>query len=391
MAIDYSTGNIYYTAVGSTSSQSYIGVIHRTTFQHKTLLSDLHSPREIVVYPSKGFLFWTEFGNLTEIGRAYMDGSSKTYIATTDIGWPNGLAIDFISDRIYWTDGQKNRIEFSDLNGGNRRVLTTDNDAHLMSIVVHGQYLYYTAWNRQRITKMHKTTGSKVTFMSNNPELGRLDSLAIYADDVVDVSLSCSQKNGGCSTFCFPKPTGRTCGCQDNVDLQSDQTICQGEILCPSPVGNVMLSSICTRRVGDSCTFKCAEGYISTISQNLLCTNDGTWNYDTKNLCIPSPSTSEDKTIAYIGMSAGIILAIIIIAAVCFTYRRKPHVVGQEYQSAPAARNNIYATFKNGGYMTDSSDLPERSVSDVYCSIDDTFATEYEEPLKDTYLNPLTY
>ncbi|XP_061191590.1 low-density lipoprotein receptor-related protein 2-like [Saccostrea echinata] len=186
MAIDYSTGNIYYTAVGSTSSQSYIGVIHRTTFQHKTLLSDLHSPREIVVYPSKGFLFWTEFGNLTEIGRAYMDGSSKTYIATTDIGWPNGLAIDFISDRIYWTDGQKNRIEFSDLNGGNRRVLTTDNDAHLMSIVVHGQYLYYTAWNRQRITKMHKTTGSKVTFMSNNPELGRLDSLAIYADDVVD-------------------------------------------------------------------------------------------------------------------------------------------------------------------------------------------------------------
>lgn len=40
-------------------------------------------------------MFWTEFGNITEIGRTYMDGTSKIYIATTQIGWPNGLTIDF--------------------------------------------------------------------------------------------------------------------------------------------------------------------------------------------------------------------------------------------------------------------------------------------------------
>jgi hypothetical protein len=36
------------------------------------------------------------------------------------------------------------------------------------------------------VTKMDKSTGSKLTFMPNHPELGRLDSLALYADNVKD-------------------------------------------------------------------------------------------------------------------------------------------------------------------------------------------------------------
>lgn len=98
--------------------------------------------------------------------------------------------------------------------------------------------------------------------MPNYPELGRLDSLDIYADDFTDgksmfqgvfiaeaiwvnvrcfifvgffsvESSSCSSKNGLCSTFCFPTPAGRTCACQDKVNLQSDQLTCQrGNVLC---------------------------------------------------------------------------------------------------------------------------------------------------------------
>ena len=43
------------------------------------------------------FLFWSEWGNVSAIRRAYMDGTSIIYIATRDITWPNGLAIDFTS------------------------------------------------------------------------------------------------------------------------------------------------------------------------------------------------------------------------------------------------------------------------------------------------------
>ncbi|XP_065930463.1 low-density lipoprotein receptor-related protein 4 isoform X3 [Magallana gigas] len=230
LAIDYSTGNLYYTAVGPTTSQSYIGVVHRSTSLHKTLIYNLHSPKDIALYSSKGYVFWTEFGNTAQIVRANMDGTSKSFIAKKQIGWPNGLTLDFKTNRLYWTDGYYNRIESSDLNAGNRQVLATDNDAHLMSIVIHGQFLYYTAWNRQRITKINKITGLKVPFMLDYPEIGRLDSLDIYTDDIRDVSSSCSNLNGLCSTFCFPTPNGRTCGCQDNVKLQSDQLTCEGDV-----------------------------------------------------------------------------------------------------------------------------------------------------------------
>ena len=34
---------------------------------------------------------------MSAIRRAYMDGTSTSYIATKDLTWPNGLAIDFKS------------------------------------------------------------------------------------------------------------------------------------------------------------------------------------------------------------------------------------------------------------------------------------------------------
>lgn len=51
---------------------------------------------------------------------------------------------------------------------------------------------------------------------------------AVLTFIVILVSASCSDRNGLCSTFCFPTSTGKTCGCQDNVNLQSDQLTCEG-------------------------------------------------------------------------------------------------------------------------------------------------------------------
>ena len=55
--------------------------------------------------------------------------------------------------------------------------------------------------------------------------------------------------------------------------------------LCSSSLENAVLSSGCSRRPGDSCSFSCAEGYIPLNSNNLVCGSDGTWNQDTNNLC----------------------------------------------------------------------------------------------------------
>ena len=55
--------------------------------------------------------------------------------------------------------------------------------------------------------------------------------------------------------------------------------------LCSSSLENAALSSGCSRRPGDSCSFSCAEGYIPLNSNNLVCGSDGTWKQDTNNLC----------------------------------------------------------------------------------------------------------
>lgn len=56
-------------------------------------------------------------------------------------------------------------------------------------------------------------------------------------------------------------------------------------IVCPLSLGNAVLSSSCSRRAGDSCTFSCSDGYIPTTSERLMCISDGTWNLDTDTLC----------------------------------------------------------------------------------------------------------
>uniref|UniRef100_A0A8W8MRC5 EGF-like domain-containing protein n=1 Tax=Magallana gigas TaxID=29159 RepID=A0A8W8MRC5_MAGGI len=285
LAIDYSTLNLYYIAIGPTIIQSIVGVVHRSKLVHKTLINNLHKPRDIALYPSKGIFFWTEIGNITGIGKANMDGTSNIYIVTTAVGSPTGLTVDASASRLYWADWLKDRIESSDLNGGNRQVLATDSGAYIYDIMNLGQYIFYTAWNRQRVTKIDKNTGLKVDFMPNHPELGRLDSLDIYADDLRDVSSSCSTKNGLCSTFCFPTPTGRTCGCQDNVNLQSDQLTCQGVFRCPTQLQHLNFVD-CAPYPGLACDFKCKVGYQPVANNTAFCDSTGKWFPSIDTLCV---------------------------------------------------------------------------------------------------------
>lgn len=135
------------------------------------------------------------------------------------------------------------------------------------------------------------------------------------------VSISCSNKNGFCSTFCFPTPTGRTCGCQDNVNIQSDQLTCEGgkccygilrykksfihintriqrhyknlNIIalvsrCPTVLQNLNFLD-CQPYPGQSCNFECKTGYRLAINASVSCGSSGQWNLQTDTLCEGMP------------------------------------------------------------------------------------------------------
>lgn len=62
----------------------------------KVLIKDgLTDPRSMIVYPKKGFLFWSDWGQPARIERSYMDGSDRKVIIDNNLGFPTGLAIDF--------------------------------------------------------------------------------------------------------------------------------------------------------------------------------------------------------------------------------------------------------------------------------------------------------
>ena len=68
------------------------------------------------------YMYWTDWGNNARIERAYMSGVGRRAIISSSLQWPNGLAIDFSAQKLYWTDAGFDRIERSNLDGSYRQV-----------------------------------------------------------------------------------------------------------------------------------------------------------------------------------------------------------------------------------------------------------------------------
>ena len=71
-------------------------------------LSELHHDYSVVItILFSRYIFWSDWGRTPKIERATMAGNERQVIVSTDLGWPNGLSIDFDESKIYWADAQK--------------------------------------------------------------------------------------------------------------------------------------------------------------------------------------------------------------------------------------------------------------------------------------------
>ena len=89
-------------------------------------------------------MYWSDWGSAGKIERAGMDGSSRQLIHS-DLQWPNGLALDYGTQRLYWTDTSANSIEYSDFNGANRHVSLDYYGDSLSSLFISHMYMHYRA------------------------------------------------------------------------------------------------------------------------------------------------------------------------------------------------------------------------------------------------------
>lgn len=69
---------------------------------------------------SQGRVYWSDI-TMKQIASSKYDGSEKQIFMGEDIISPEGVAVDWISRRLYWTDSTKDTIEVANLDDPKQR------------------------------------------------------------------------------------------------------------------------------------------------------------------------------------------------------------------------------------------------------------------------------
>ncbi len=111
------------------------------------------------------WLYWTDWGTQSKIERASMDGQSRSVLHDTGLVWPNGLTIDYQTQRLFWVDANLNIIESSNVDGSDRTVVTTQLIIHPFDITFHQDRLYWSDWAFKAVLTTHTGEPDNVTLL----------------------------------------------------------------------------------------------------------------------------------------------------------------------------------------------------------------------------------
>uniref|UniRef100_T1IRJ2 EGF-like domain-containing protein n=1 Tax=Strigamia maritima TaxID=126957 RepID=T1IRJ2_STRMM len=328
IAVDWIAKNLYWTDTG----RNVIEVSRLDGTSRKTIINtDLDEPRAIVLFPRKGYLFWSDWGNIPKIERSYMDGTHRKVIASTDLAWPNGLTIDYDTRRLYWADAQLDRIETSDLNG-RYRVQLVQMVTHPFGLTQNGNYIYWTDWQTRSIERVDKDTGNnRITIQSN---IEGLMEIRVVSSSKQQGTNPCAVNNGGCSHLCLHRPARPVCACPDVVGsckLQGEGSV-ENEI---DETDDDIEESSWRKKypVGD---YRCTEA---------------------SGRCQVVGIPVEDPNIhsAYVVLTVLLMIVAALLAVALFAWRRDMNKVRRRKRRMDSAESNL--TFSNPTYNSSSGDV----------------------------------
>ncbi|KAI5717758.1 hypothetical protein M8J77_010754 [Diaphorina citri] len=243
LAVDWAAKNLYYID----SRKGTLNVLStRNVTARRILLSNLKRPRAIVVHPNKGYLYFSEWDRPANISRVFTDGSNLLVFKNVTLGWPNGLAIDFQADRLYWCDALLDHVQHSMLDGTDVKTISSRLIKHPFSIVIHDDWMYITDWRLDAILRLHKLTGEQEQIILREPQNNRLYGVKVYsAATQARTNHPCP---GPCQKLCFAVPITPTapvsspvklkvtCACPYGEKLAADQSTCIPDPTAEPPV-----------------------------------------------------------------------------------------------------------------------------------------------------------
>ena len=91
-----------------------------------------------------------------------MDGNDRRTIISTSLSQPNGITVDYISEKIYWSDSGLNKIEYANYDGTSRTTLLTAANglSYPFSLTVANNFVFWGDWDTNKVYATHKVHGS---------------------------------------------------------------------------------------------------------------------------------------------------------------------------------------------------------------------------------------
>uniref|UniRef100_A0A4W3J291 Low-density lipoprotein receptor-related protein n=1 Tax=Callorhinchus milii TaxID=7868 RepID=A0A4W3J291_CALMI len=198
------------------------------TFRKVLFWQDLDQPRAIALDPERGYMYWTDWGEIPRIERAGMDASSRSVTVNSNIYWPNGLTIDIEEQKLYWADAKLSFIHRSNLDGSFRQKVVEGTLTHPFALTLFEETLYWTDWQTRSIHACNKRTGAnkrEILVSIYSP----MDIQVFSQERQPHIPTPCDENNGGCSHLCLlsPKEPFFRCACPTGVQLEKDGKICK--------------------------------------------------------------------------------------------------------------------------------------------------------------------
>ena len=91
-----------------------------------------------------------------------MDGNERRDFVVTELSQPNGITIDLVSERVYWSDADLDKLEFISYDGSSRTSVETEATGllHPFAVSVGSDVLFWSDWATNSIYATHKEHGA---------------------------------------------------------------------------------------------------------------------------------------------------------------------------------------------------------------------------------------
>ncbi|GAB6018639.1 hypothetical protein CHUAL_000319 [Chamberlinius hualienensis] len=281
LALDWVSHNLYFVDGEMAKVEVIRTDIHYMGRMRRVILNStkLDKPRGVAVHPKAGYLFLSDWSPLNPaIIRTNLDGTNFVRLQQKPIvTWPNGITIDYQSERVYWVDASLDYIASMELDGQKMRYVIPSSPLipHPFAIAVFKDWVYWNDWTRQAIFVAKKEDGSRMRMVRG--DLANVMDLKIIGRTSQQGTNLCASKAGpnACSHLCIGAPNNsRTCLCPDGfrIQKQQDNEVC----LCEN--GLEMFSNGTCKQINS----RCSEGHYSC--NNHLCI-PSVWRCDGDNDC----------------------------------------------------------------------------------------------------------